>query len=80
MSEKVPGGYLVTAPHRPEDVPRNCWTCLKKVLVFGGQTTCHAMECANAMHTKNDINACERYELDPVWLTADWFYVQRARS
>jgi hypothetical protein len=80
MSEKVTGGYLSTAPHRPEDVPRNCWTCLKKVLVFGGQTTCHAMECENSMHVKNDIDACEKYELDPIWLTADWFYVQRARS
>ncbi|MBR6911187.1 MAG: hypothetical protein IKN41_04950 [Candidatus Methanomethylophilaceae archaeon] len=76
MSEKVPGGYVVKAPHAADSIPRTCWTCLKHLCVISGMTTCYAIK-DKPNHTKMGINPCEEYEMDPIWLEVDWLYINK---
>lgn len=75
MSEAVTGGRIVPAPHRPENVPRNCWTCSRHESVMSGMTTCPHIGTYN--HTKRGIEPCERYDLNAIWLMVDWFYPEK---
>lgn len=72
---KVPGGHIVEAPHRPENIPRTCWTCSRHLVVISGMTTCPHID--NRMHTKMGIEPCELYDLNAVWLMVDWFYIDK---
>ena len=60
------------APHRPESVPRTCWTCIKKRCVLADMTTCDHVDTYN--NTKVGIEPCEHYELNAVWMMVDWMY------
>ncbi len=71
---KVPGGHIVEAPHRPENVPKNCWTCIHHELVTI-MTTCPFIDRPN--HTKIGMEPCEHYDLNAVWLMVDWFYIDK---
>lgn len=76
-SQRVPGGLLVMAPHKPENVPRNCWTCIHR-LTADTMTTCKHID--NPTHTKLGTEPCEKYDLNAVWLEVDWFYPDGKRK
>ena len=69
---KVPGGYVAPAPHRLENVPKTCWTCIHHLLVMSGMVTCDHID--GRMHTKLGIEPCKDYSLNAIWLEIDWFY------
>lgn len=63
---------IVPAPHRPENVPRNCWTCSHHEMV-NIMTTCPFIDAP--LHSKIGMEPCERYDLDAVWLMVDWCFI-----
>lgn len=72
MTDGTDGGRTAQAPHRPESVPRTCWTCIRHHCVFSGMTECPYIDTYN--HTKMGVEPCEKYELNAIWLMIDWFY------
>ena len=62
---------VVSAPHRPENVPKSCWTCLHR-----GPCTTDWCYCdrENRTERRKDTEPCEHYELDGIWLITDWLY------
>ncbi len=72
MTDGTDGGRTAQAPHRPESVPRTCWTCSRHTCVFSGMTECPHIDTYN--HTKMGVEPCEKYDLNAVWLMVDWFY------
>ena len=72
MTDGTDGGRTAQAPHRPESVPRTCWTCIRHHCVFSGMTECPYIDTYN--HTKMGVEPCEKYELNAIWLMFDWFY------
>ncbi len=63
---------VVPAPHRPENVPRSCWTCIKKGPVTADWCYCNK---DGKNERRKDITPCEDYELDAIWLVVDWLYI-----
>lgn len=68
---------VAPAPHRPENVPRNCWTCLHHTHV-GIMTDCPHID--SPTHSKIGIEHCEHYDLNAIWLEVDWLYIKKEKG
>jgi len=71
---KASGGSVAPAPHRPENVPRNCWTCIHCEFA-SDMVNCPHIDRPN--HAKIGIDPCDKYELNAIWLMVGWFYPER---
>ena len=74
VSDNADYGRIAPAPHRPENVPRSCWTCINQKGTMGESTICR-----RTGRIKNDLKPCDHYDLDAIWLMVDWFFPAKKR-
>ena len=75
---KHPYGRIAPAPHNPDNIPRNCWTCINHTAVLSGMTTCKHIGSYN--NTKMGIEPCEHYDLNAVWIETDWLFTGKVEE
>lgn len=64
-------GRIAPAPHNPANVKRWCWTCLHQMGTVGQTTLCTR---SGKPVYKGNLDPCEHYELNAVWLEVDWWF------